>query len=148
MSDMTMNLTRNIPKIAATGLLVGGLIAAALNFPTAAGQSPATTMTVPTFSELAKEGKAAFNQTCVQCHGRNGRGTGKGPPLIHNVYNPGHHGDAAFYRAVRSGSRQHHWRFGNMPPQPNVTDKQIAAIIRYIRELQTANGIVFRRHRM
>jgi hypothetical protein len=35
-----------------------------------------------------------------------------------------------------------------MPPQPNVTDKQIAAIIRYVRELQTANGIVLRQHRM
>jgi mono/diheme cytochrome c family protein len=148
MSDMTMKFTRNIPKIAATGLLIGGLIATALNFPTAAGQSRVATITVPTFSKLAKEGKVAFDQTCAKCHGKNGVGTDKGPPLLHQIYNPGHHGDAAFYRAVKHGSQQHHWRFGNMPPQPNVTDKQIAAIIRYVRELQTANGIVLRQHRM
>ena len=148
MSDMTMKLTRNIPKIAATGLLIAGLIAAAGNLAAAAGENRAPTIAVPTFSELAKAGKIAFDQTCAKCHGKNGVGSDKGPPLLHQVYNPGHHGDAAFYRAVRSGSQQHHWRFGNMPPQPNVTDKQIAAIIRYIRELQTANGIVFRRHRM
>ena len=143
-----MKLTRMIPKIGATGLLVGGLMAAGWNVSTADGQSRANTIIVPNFSESAKAGKVAFDQTCAKCHGKNAVGTDKGPPLLHRVYNPGHHGDAAFYRAVKLGSPQHHWRFGKMPPQPNVTDKQVAAIIRYVRELQAANGIVFRRHRM
>ena len=35
-----------------------------------------------------------------------------------------------------------------MPPQPQVSDEDIAAIVRYIRELQEANGIRYRPHRM
>jgi mono/diheme cytochrome c family protein len=49
---------------------------------------------------------------------------------------------------VRHGVRQHHWPFGDMPAQPQVTDEQLAQIIRYVRELQAANGIVYREHRI
>jgi hypothetical protein len=35
-----------------------------------------------------------------------------------------------------------------MPAQPQVSDSQMTAIIRYVRELQRANGIIYRRHRM
>jgi hypothetical protein len=35
----------------------------------------------------------------------------------------------------------HHWRFGDMPPQPAVAPAEVARITRYIRELQRANGI-------
>jgi hypothetical protein len=35
-----------------------------------------------------------------------------------------------------------------MPAQPQVSDSQITAIIRYVRELQQANGIATRAHRM
>ena len=35
-----------------------------------------------------------------------------------------------------------------MPPQPQVTREEIAAIVRYIRELQEANGIVWKAHAM
>ncbi len=41
-----------------------------------------------------------------------------------------------------SGVRAHHWRFGPMPAQPQLTRQEIAAIIRYVRELQEANGIL------
>jgi hypothetical protein len=61
--------------------------------------------------------------------------------LIHRVYHPGHHGDAAFALAIKIGVRQHHWRFGDMPAQPKVADEQVAAIVRFVREVQTANGI-------
>ncbi|NJO35044.1 MAG: cytochrome c [Rhodospirillales bacterium] len=44
-------------------------------------------------------------------------------------------------RAVKTGVRQHHWRFGDMPPQPRVTEEQVAAIVGFVREVQTANGI-------
>ena len=63
-------------------------------------------------------------------------------------YRPGHHGDAAFAMAVRNGVRQHHWRFGNMPPQPQVSDRELKAIVRYVREMQIANGIRYKPHRM
>jgi hypothetical protein len=35
-----------------------------------------------------------------------------------------------------------------MPPLPEVTDGQIADIIRYMRELQEANDIFFQPHQM
>ena len=47
----------------------------------------------------------------------------------------------ALAAAARRGVRQHHWRFGDMPPQPQVSDAQLAAIVRFIREAQVANGI-------
>ncbi len=68
--------------------------------------------------------------------------------LVHDIYNPGHHGDEAFSRAAKQGVPQHHWPFGNMQPLPDVSDEQLAAIVGYIRELQEANGIFYRPHTM
>lgn len=103
---------------------------------------------VPPLSDAAKSGKVAFDANCASCHGTNASGTDKGPPLVHDFYNPGHHADGAFFLAAKLGVRQHHWGFGNMPPQPRVTERQLAAIVRYVRELQIANGITYRPHRM
>ncbi|WP_273364703.1 c-type cytochrome [Simplicispira suum] len=103
---------------------------------------------VPEYSMMARAGLVAFEATCARCHGSNGTGTDKGPPLLHEIYNPGHHPDGAFVSAVRQGVRRHHWNFGDMPSQPKVTDREIAEIVRYVRELQVANGIVYREHRM
>jgi mono/diheme cytochrome c family protein len=94
------------------------------------------------------QGKNAFDANCASCHGAGGRGTVQGPPLVHDVYNPGHHDDASFYRAARNGVPQHHWPFGNMPAQPKVSDGELAEIIRYVRALQQANGIFYRPHTM
>lgn len=105
-------------------------------------------VTVPALSAAARTGKGAFDANCASCHGENGAGTGRGPPLIHDIYNPGHHADDAFFLAARRGVRRHHWRFGDMPPQPQVSAAQMRAIVRYVRELQAANGIVERPHRM
>jgi mono/diheme cytochrome c family protein len=96
---------------------------------------------MPLLSELGRKGKAAFDRKCAECHGQNGSGSDKGPTLIHRVYHPGHHGDAVFALAIKVGARQHHWRFGDMPAQSKVTDEQVAAIIRFVREVQIANGI-------
>lgn len=105
-------------------------------------------VTVPALSELAAQGEAQFETNCASCHGLNAAGTDKGPPLVHDIYNPGHHADAAFVIAVKRGVPQHHWPYGSMPPQPQVSDIQVALIVRYIRELQIANGIQYRRHQM
>jgi mono/diheme cytochrome c family protein len=94
----------------------------------------------------ASLGKQAFDKNCAECHGVNASGTDKGPPLIHDYYNPGHHADGAFFAAVANGVRQHHWRFGNMPPQPQVTEDQTRMIVAYVRELQQANGITNKPH--
>jgi mono/diheme cytochrome c family protein len=99
---------------------------------------------VPELSVEALRGKEAFNANCAQCHGKNGSGTGKGPPLIHQIYNPGHHGDQSFLRAAKRGVRGHHWPYGNMPKQPQVTNRELAVIVKYVRELQVANGIGYK----
>lgn len=96
---------------------------------------------VPALSGVARAGEALFNGNCMACHGANAAGSGNGPPLIHKIYEPGHHGDAAFLSAVRIGVRAHHWNFGNMPAQVHVTDSDAQKIIVYIRTLQRSNGI-------
>jgi hypothetical protein len=57
------------------------------------------------------------------------------------IYRSAHHADASFLLAVRRGVPAHHWRFGNMPPVPAVPADDLASIIRYVREVQKANGI-------
>jgi mono/diheme cytochrome c family protein len=96
---------------------------------------------VPVFSARAERGLTAFEAQCALCHGINAAGSESGPPLVHRIYEPGHHADGAFQFAVRYGVRAHHWRFGNMPPQPEVSDGEIADIVTYVRELQHANGV-------
>jgi len=86
-------------------------------------------------------GKKRFEQNCASCHGQQAVGSDKGPTLIHKYYEPNHHGDAAFFRAVASGVKQHHWRFGNMPAVSGVTPRDVQQIINYVRWLQQQKGI-------
>ncbi|MCY3779932.1 MAG: cytochrome c [Chloroflexi bacterium] len=99
-------------------------------------------------SAEAEKGGAIFKANCQACHGPSASGTKLGPPLIHDIYNPGHHSDEAFYVAAAIGVRQHHWPYGDMPAQSQVSREDVTLIIRYIRELQEANGIVYKPHRM
>jgi mono/diheme cytochrome c family protein len=96
---------------------------------------------VPELSPVAQAGREAFRANCAQCHGDNAGGTDKGPPLIHKWYHPNHHADAAFFLAAKRGVPQHHWKFGSMPPQPQVGERSIQQITEFVRELQRANGI-------
>ena len=96
---------------------------------------------VPALSEQAVAGQQVFNTTCVLCHGVNAAGTNQGPPLVHKIYEPGHHADFTFRNAVSQGVPAHHWNFGNMPPVPGVSEEQVEQVICYVRELQRANGI-------
>ena len=116
--------------------------------PKTTGAGPTISVKVPELSPLAARGQTAFDANCAACHGVNAAGTDKGPPLVHNIYNPGHHADGAFFFAAKNGVRGHHWPFGDMPPQPQVSDDQIASIVRYVRELQRANGIASQPHNM
>lgn len=86
-------------------------------------------------------GEAKFNTHCARCHGERAAGTDHGPPLVQKIYEPSHHGDGAFYRAVANGVRAHHWPYGNMPKIPDVTDDEVAEIIQYVRWLQRQAGI-------
>ena len=132
-------------------LIIAALVALALagcsGTETAQHESPANNadippvVIVPALSEQAVAGQQAFNATCVLCHGVNAAGTNQGPPLVHQIYEPGHHADFTFRNAVSQGVSAHHWNFGNMPPVPGVSEDQVEQIICYVRELQRANGI-------
>lgn len=89
----------------------------------------------------ARRGQRLFEANCAACHGRNGRGTDTGPPLVHPVYRPSHHADLPFHLAVKNGVRQHHWNFGNMDPVKGVTPENAADIIAYVRKEQRAAGV-------
>ena len=95
-----------------------------------------------TLSARAQLGRKTYAANCAACHGPNAAGQdGIAPPLIHVIYEPGHHGNESFQRAVALGVRAHHWRFGNMPPVEGLTRRDVAAVVAYVRELQRANGI-------
>jgi len=96
---------------------------------------------VPELRGPAKRGAELFAESCATCHGENAAGSGQGPPLVHRIYEPGHHADFSFYRAVRQGVRAHHWNFGDMPAVAGVSDAEIDRIVAYVRALQRANGI-------
>ena len=100
-----------------------------------------TPVAIPDLSETARLGKELFTANCSQCHGVDAAGSSEGPPLVHKIYEPGHHGDLSFHLAVRRGVRQHHWQFGNMDPVPGVPVEEVDKIVCYVRELQYANGI-------
>lgn len=91
--------------------------------------------------EEYKAGEERFNGLCARCHGMAGKGTNMGPPLVHKIYEPSHHGDFAFMRAAMQGVRAHHWKFGNMPKISEATPDDITKIIFYVRWLQRQAGI-------
>jgi mono/diheme cytochrome c family protein len=88
-----------------------------------------------------KKGAVLYQRNCLRCHGNAGNGSNQGPPLVHKTYNSSHHADLAFNLAVKNGVRRHHWRFGDMPPQPEVTPQDIGHIVVYVRNLQQRAGI-------
>ncbi len=138
-------------KIAMIGIVVtGGAVAAERWFSpkSSAPSAPLAVLAPAELSPTAQAGKIAFDANCAQCHGMNAAGTDHGPPFIHIVYNPGHHPDKLFFLAAKIGVRHHHWNFGDMPPQPQVSERQLGEIVAYVRAIQEANGIFYQPHRM
>ena len=86
-------------------------------------------------------GETTFNTNCAACHGKQAAGTDHGPPLVHKIYEPNHHGDPAFLRAATNGVTAHHWQFGNMPKIESVTPGDVDQIVKYVRWLQRQAGI-------
>ncbi len=96
--------------------------------------------TVPDSLELAA-GAELYRIHCQSCHGISGRGSDRGPPLVHQIYRPAHHADMAFYLAVEFGVQAHHWGFGDMPEIPSVEREQVEKIVIYVRWLQRKANI-------
>jgi len=86
-------------------------------------------------------GEQKFVANCSACHGVEGVGTTQGPPLVHKIYEPNHHGDAAFQRAAANGVKAHHWEFGDMPKVVTVKPDDVEQIVKYVRWLQKQAGI-------
>lgn len=104
--------------------------------------NPMVAIKMPSIEGKAAIGERIFEGACASCHGVGGVGVeGMGPPLVHVIYEPSHHADESFQRAVAGGVRSHHWQFGDMPPIEGVTRGDVAMVIAYIREIQRANGI-------
>lgn len=103
-----------------------------------AGAEVKTDLKVPFTHGL---GKSLYEKNCASCHGQWAGGSDQGPPLVHRLYLAGHHGDAAFYRAAKTGATAHHWKFGAMPPVTGITDAELARIVPYVRWVQQQNGL-------
>jgi mono/diheme cytochrome c family protein len=135
---MSMNVKHrwsSTAGIVATAMLLGGLAGCA-------GEPQRTSSnTAQPLPASLEHGASRYQALCAACHGKGATGTQQGPPLVHDLYARGHHRDSAFRRAVSQGVEAHHWRFGNMPPVPNATSEDVAAIIEYIRALQNSAGI-------
>ena len=86
------------------------------------------------------DGATMYQARCASCHGEDLRGTDKGPSQLSIVYEPGHHSDDAYRSAIRNGTRQHHWEFGDMPPVEDIADDEIELVIAYIRSQQETLG--------
>ena len=137
-------------KRASALMIVGAVVASSLALylffvttPEPAAQGgPIVAVQVPDLAAAERPGEAAFNTSCAACHGTNAAGKdGVAPPLVHRIYEPGHHGDQAFLLAAQFGVRAHHWPFGDMPPVKGVSESEVESIVAYIRALQRANGI-------
>lgn len=143
-----LGLTIVIAALAGTGLLLwnnmnDGMQQVSQSSTTAPQGAAMADVSLPdSLSQQAQIGERAFNAVCAECHGDNAAGRqGKGPPLVHKIYEPSHHGDMSFHLAVQNGVRAHHWSFGNMPSQSGLTKSDVSAIVTYVRELQQENGI-------
>ncbi len=89
---------------------------------------------------LIAVGGDLYEASCASCHGSDLRGTAQGPSHLSEVYEPNHHGDAAFTLAVLQGSRAHHWNFGDMPAIDGLTAEDVEAIIAFVRDRQQSEG--------
>ena len=87
-------------------------------------------------------GARVFAANCATCHGADLGGTDSGPPLLHEVYLPDHHPDAAFVAAIANGSSPHHWDFGPMPAIGGLSDEEVAAVIGHVRDEQRRAGLL------
>ncbi|MDH5527246.1 MAG: cytochrome c [Nitrospirota bacterium] len=133
---MTLTTRTRMPRMAAIAAAAMLTLSAA-----ACSKSDAPPAGAAGARAIPANGQALFETHCQRCHGERATGTNQGPPLVHKVYEPGHHPDVAFYRAAANGVRAHHWKFGDMPQIGGANTEEVTAIIAYVRGLQREAGI-------
>jgi len=131
----------SLPALFVTAVVAAGVVIVGWRIFNTSGSSNTVEVTVPELSQVAQQGKQLFDANCAKCHGANASGSDNGPPLVHRIYEPNHHGDHSFALAVSRGVRAHHWPYGNMPAVSGVSEEDVKLIVQYVRELQAANGI-------
>ena len=125
-----MRIRRVVPVLLASALLIGAC----------STSPPSNDAPLEDGSTLVAEGEVLYQASCAECHGTDLRGTDKGPSHLSIVYEPNHHGDAAFALAVINGVQQHHWPFGDMKPVPGLDEADMERIVAYVRENQRIHG--------
>lgn len=105
-------------------------------------QAPKAVLPPKGFMPDAARGANLFQKHCIECHGRDARGTDRGPSLLHPGYRPEHHSDLAFFIAIQQGVGQHHWRFGDMKPVPVLSPEEAGHVIGWIRSEQRKAGVI------
>ena len=99
-----MMLAVRLPAIVITTILLLGAGSVAWRAISSFDETVTTAVKVPQLSVYAREGKKVFDDNCAACHGTNAAGSDTGPPLVHDIYNPGHHSDGAFFAAANRGT--------------------------------------------
>ena len=130
-----------MPRLAALALAISVMAMAVAAAGCASDSGGGASAPAPAREADADRGAELYAASCALCHGERGVGTQTGPPLVHIIYEPGHHPDASFRNAVKNGVAAHHWSFGNMPPRPELSDDDIDDVIAYVRALQREAGI-------
>jgi mono/diheme cytochrome c family protein len=150
MEDITAGTAATTPirrsaEMSMTGACLGrGVVIAALSgvlISSAAAQGWKIPQPSPGLMPNPAQGKGLYAQHCAACHGTDLKGSDKGPPMLHKVYEPSHHADIAFQLAVANGVRAHHWQFGDMAPVPGLTSDEVAHVTAFIRGEQRKVGI-------
>lgn len=144
-TDLLVIYISSLAVVSGVRLALAMIITTALTTAVTAHAQQGTTriaMPAPGFMPNPARGAGLYAEKCARCHGKSLDGTGKGPPLLHPFYRPDHHGDPAFYSAVQNGSRQHHWKFGDMPPVSGLSPEDAGHIVAYVRREQRRTSLI------
>ena len=87
------------------------------------------------FTQLGFAGREVYRAQCEACHGPEGKGSIKGPSLLHNAYDPKKLSPRGFHSAVSNGVQARLWDYGDMPAI-EISFNDIELVARYVRELR------------
>ncbi len=89
----------------------------------------------PTYAEGTDEGEKVYAQTCIACHGANGKGSIPGVGDFTRADGPLTKSDEALIKRIRDGLATAGKPL-SMPAKggnPSLSDAEIAAVLRYLR---------------
>jgi len=87
-------------------------------------------------SASTMSGAEVYSQTCVACHGKNGKGTVPGAPNFTSADGPMSQSDELLFQRIKLGFKSPGSAMG-MPPKGgnmNLTDSDIEAVVKYLRD--------------